>query len=135
MNDEQQNMAILRRIYDAYNRKDINPLMASLADDVKLVEQASRTLPWGGEWIGAEGMARFLECVVEELDHQEYICEDIIARGNTVVAWGYFDTKCRKSSHTCKKPWMHRIIMKQGKIAEIHEFYDSLGVAEDLNRL
>ncbi len=135
MTGEQDNMSTLRSIYDAYNAKDIRPLMDALADDMIMREHASPTLPWGGEWKGADGMQRFVECVVQEMDHQSYTCDDMIGQGDTVVAWGNVDTRCQHSGKPCSSAWVHRVHFRDGKIVEINEFYDTLGFAEQLGRI
>ena len=133
MNVEKQNMDMLRQIYDAYKQGNVDLLMSVLADDFVMDSQAD-TMPWGGQWKGPAGMQDFLKCVGEELDHQEYVCEDMIGRDETVVSWGWLRTCCRKSEKTSRKTWMHRTVFEKGRIKEIHEYYDSLGFAVDTCR-
>lgn len=130
MTDSNANLATIADIYAAYNKSDIAPLMNALADDFEMHEHAPDSLPWGGVWKGRAGMEEFLDAVTENMTHQEYVCEDMIGRDDIVTSWGNFKTKCNKSGEIVEGDWMHRVVFRDGKIIALHEFADSLSVAE-----
>lgn len=130
MTDTNANLAIIGGIYAAYNESDTAPLMAALADDFEMHEHAPASLPWGGVWKGRDGMDKFLDRVTKTMTHQEYVCEDMIGRDDIVTSWGHFKTRCNRSDQIVEGSWMHRIVFRDGKIIALHEFLDSLNVAE-----
>lgn len=130
MSNSDANLALIKEIYDAYNSGDTTPLMNNLAEDFTMHEYAPDSIPWGGVWRGRDGMEHFITAVTRNMTHEEYICEDMIARDDIVVSWGHFKTRCNKSGQIVEGPWMHRIVFCDGEITEIHEFLDSLSGAE-----
>ena len=132
---QERNMALMRDIYDSYNNKSIDPMVAGSCDDLVMHEHASSTLPWGGQYRGADAMQQLGEVVASHLDHQEYVCEDMIAQGDVVVSWGRCTTVDRETGCEASFEWMHRVVLRDGKMAEGHEFYDSLSLGEDLGRV
>lgn len=129
------NKAMLQAIYDAYGRGDPNALFDALDDSgfVMTEHSDSAATPWGGTWHGRKGMEDFIAKVTEHMTHKSYICDGMTdADDEVIVAWGHFDTCCNKSNNQSQRQWMHRIHFKDGKITSIDEFYDSLGLMEDL---
>ena len=91
-------------------------------------------LPWGGEWTGPDGMMNFVAKVVEHLNQKSFICEDMIAEGDTVIAWGYCETACAHTGREARIDWIHRVEMRDGRMVSVDNFYDSLNAAEALGR-
>ena len=58
---EERNKAQMRDIYDSYNNKSIDPMLAGSGDDLVMHEHASSTLPWGGKYRGADAMQQLGE--------------------------------------------------------------------------
>src|SRR5947209_5713545 len=56
----------LRRIYDAFDRRAVDDLLADLAHDMEW--RAPDTLPWGGRRHGPEGVRTMVECLDEHVD-------------------------------------------------------------------
>jgi ketosteroid isomerase-like protein len=130
MTNSNANIAIIDEIYAAYNESNTAPLMNALAGDFEMHEHAPDSLPWGGVWKGRDGMVDFLAKVTGNMAHQEYVCEGRIGRDDIVTSWGHFKTQCKKTHQIVEGCWMHRIVFRGGKIIAIHEFLDSLNVAE-----
>jgi len=53
-----------------------------------------------------------------------------MGRDDIVTSWGRFRTQSTRSNQIVKGQWMHRVVFCDGKITELHEFADSLSVAE-----
>jgi ketosteroid isomerase-like protein len=52
----------VRRVYAAFNRGDVDAILAEVADDVDWAnEAASRSVPWFGSHRGKAGVARFCQ--------------------------------------------------------------------------
>ena len=131
---EGRNMAVLRKVYDAYNAANLEPLGEAMNEDMVMREHATPGLPWGGEWTGPDGMMNFVAKVVEHLNQKSFICEDMIAEGDTVIAWGYCETACAHTGREARIDWIHRVEMRDGRMVSVDNFYDSLNAAEALGR-
>ncbi|MDF3075952.1 MAG: hypothetical protein K0S54_3619 [Alphaproteobacteria bacterium] len=139
---ERRNAAIMRKVYVGYDKTESTPekrlqaVLAPIAPDTIFVEHApEQKMKWGGIYKGTEGVLAFLGKISEELDHESFACEGLVARGPWVFSWGHVRTKCRTSGRRSEADWQHRIRLKGGKIVEWHEFYDTLRSAIELGRL
>lgn len=89
-------VAVVRRVYDAFASKDVPALFALFAED-GTIYQSSR-VPWGGIYRGHEGMGEFLGrltgSIQSQVETERYIADEeghVIAIGHTrghVVATG-----------------------------------------------
>tara|TARA_Y100001934_G_scaffold16092_2_gene19273 strand:- start:21168 stop:21596 length:429 start_codon:yes stop_codon:yes gene_type:complete len=134
---EEQNKAIMASIYDAYDGKDesIEGNYAATPDTLLMYEYASKTLPVGGLCEGGDAMLQLGAAVTQHLDYQEFVCEGMVAQGDMVASWGRCTTINRQNGKQTSFTLMHRVVIRDGKLVEGHEFYDSLGLAEDLGLL
>lgn len=135
MSTADTNMATLKATYDAYGQGDPAPLFDALDEKNFVMHEHSRskTTPWGGTWVGRAGMQDFIGAVTAHMAHKAYVCDGMTAQGDDlVVSWGHFDTECIHTRNGSRHKWMHMVRFRDGKIAEIDEFYDSLALMEDL---
>jgi ketosteroid isomerase-like protein len=128
--DSGANLAVMGEIYAAYNEANATPLMNALADDFRMIEHAPESIPWGGVWEGRKGIEDFLDAVAAHMTHEEYVCDRMIGQDDIVTSWGRFKSRCNTSGKLVEGDWMHRMVFRDGKIVEIHEFLDSLSGAE-----
>ena len=81
----QENVEIVRRGYEAFNRGDIDAVARLLAPDFEYV--ASGLVPGvGGVYRGAEGLRGFLEAFWAEFDDPRIEVHELIDAGDQVVA-------------------------------------------------
>jgi uncharacterized protein len=81
----QENVEIVRRGYEAFNRGDIDGVVGLLAPDFEYV--ASGLVPGvGGKYRGADGLRRFAETFWSEFDDPRIEVHELIDTGERVVA-------------------------------------------------
>jgi ketosteroid isomerase-like protein len=80
------NIEIIERIYAAFARRDLAAVLAELAPDVTLVQEAP--LPWGGTYTGRDGAAAFLGNLLAHLEPRLEI-DELIPSGDYVVQIGH----------------------------------------------
>ena len=66
MERTEQDLALVREVYDAFARADVPRIMALFAEDGTVVQ--SPELPWGGTHAGHAGLGHFLTTLVTHLD-------------------------------------------------------------------
>ncbi len=66
MEQTEQDLALVREVYDAFARADVARIMALFAEDGTVVQ--SPALPWGGTHAGHAGLGHFLTTLVAHLD-------------------------------------------------------------------
>jgi uncharacterized protein len=80
-----ENVEIVRRGYESFNRGDIDGVVGFLAPDFEYV--ASGLVPGvGGTYRGAEGLRRFAEAFWSEFDDPLIEVHELIDAGDRVVA-------------------------------------------------
>ena len=81
----QENVALVRSAYEAYNRRDAEAVMACFALDIDW--HVPDSLMWGDHVRGIEAIARFFEALKPYLgDRHEVAVDELIDAGDRVVA-------------------------------------------------
>ena len=81
----QENVEIVRRGYEAFNRGDIDGVVGLLASDFEYV--ASGLVPGvGGVYRGADGLRAFAQTFWAEFDHPRIEVHELIEAGDQVFA-------------------------------------------------
>src|SRR3954470_11001401 len=85
MADEEE-IARLRRIYDAFDRGDVDDLVADVAHDMRF--NSPENLPWGGSRHGQDGIRTMLEELEAHVEGGWGDPDDILDAGDRVVVTG-----------------------------------------------
>src|SRR5688572_32132224 len=87
---EEENVSMVKRLYDAFKRREVQSIMEMFADDAVMHGPApSGVLPWGGTYNGRPGVAQFFKALGESLEPQQFDLNDFIAQDNKVVVLAY----------------------------------------------
>jgi len=111
---EQETLDTVNRFNEAFNRRDVDAIMAAMTDDV-IFENTSPS-PDGSRHEGAEAVRRFWELFFRRSPDAHFETEDIFAsKDRCTVRWIYKKT-------VDGKPWRLRGVdifrVRDGKIAE-----------------
>jgi ketosteroid isomerase-like protein len=125
------NKAIVTAIYDALAEGDGRPFIEAMAEDFSWTAEGSNS--WGRTWQGRDIVRRDLFKPLFDQFATTYRCRAhrIIAEGDTVVvhARGEVTTKSGKPYNNS---YCLVIRMRDGKMADLHEYLDTQLVAEVL---
>jgi hypothetical protein len=81
----QENVEIVRRGYDAYNRGDVDAAVSDFASDCEFVPTGA--LPGGrGVYHGPEGFKQFVAWVRDEFEDARFDVNDVVDAGDRVLA-------------------------------------------------
>src|SRR5688572_19960265 len=88
--EEEENINIVKQLYDAFKRRDISSALDMFTHDAVLHGPApAGVLPWGGVYNGRGGVGDFFKALGESLEPQQFELREFIAQGNKVVVLGY----------------------------------------------
>jgi uncharacterized protein len=77
---EQENVQIVRRLYEAFKQSDMQALQDTLADEVEWYEPGPvEILPWAGVFRGREQVVQLLTRFSEVAEVEQFELSDIIA--------------------------------------------------------
>jgi ketosteroid isomerase-like protein len=79
-----ENVEVVRRVFDAYNKRDLDAALRDTDPDVEMDFSRSRG-PDAGIYRGYEGIRRFLRMFDDVFDNVIVTPEDFIERGNHII--------------------------------------------------
>src|SRR5574338_100755 len=109
-------------LYDAINAADMPAIMALYAPDVRISQ--SPTLPWGGEYEGLAGLARFGAALRVHIDSKVTI-ERFIEAGDDVVVLGRTIGTTKQSKTPFNVAIVHVLTVRNEKIVRAQYFIDT----------
>ena len=132
MTIEADNVAVLRRAYELWRTNQgraFDSWMDLMAEDVD----------WGSLADGAPGMTftahrrskaelrRYFEGLAQDWEMIDYAADQFIAQGEHVVMRGRCSWRHRRTGKEIHSPKADFFRMKNGKVVEFYEFYDTAG--------
>jgi ketosteroid isomerase-like protein len=114
---------LISSVYDAFRRGDIPAILNQVAPGA--VWRQSASLPWGGDYQGAEGAAEFFRKLNETMETVAFDVRENVAVGNEVFSFGVYSGKSRKTGKTGTAEWMFRWRVEGGKIVSYESYTDS----------
>jgi ketosteroid isomerase-like protein len=125
------NVATVRRVYDAMKSRDANVMQELFADDIAV--RQSRELPWGGEYVGRDGAFTFFLKLVEHIDSQ-VTTEALFAAGDHVVQAGRTRGTVRANGASFDVAEVHVWQLRDGKVVGFQAYIDTPAMLDALRR-
>ena len=128
---EQENVRTIQEAYASFQRGDVQAVLNVLTDDVEWVTPGpTGILPLAGHRRGRDEVAQFFSLLngseeVEQFEPQQYV-----AQGNKVVAFVKYRSRIKSTGHTADADLVHVFTVRDGKIAEFREYYDTAAAVE-----
>ncbi len=132
----QANKALIGQILRAYGQGDLRPLLVAL--DEAVTWEAHVRPPhyrFGGQRTGHAGVMEVAALIAAEYAIQSYQVKELVSEGGTVWALSeaaYIHNETNKPVNFVS---VTRWVLRGGKIAEFHSFFDSASVLAQQGRL
>ena len=130
--NEQQNLDLVRRGYEAFGRGDIDALLELLAEDIEWASPGPPELPTAGTRRGRQQVAEFFQAVDQVFEIQRFEPKSFIAQGDVVVVLGNDTAKVKATGKVLTDEWAHAFTIRDGKIAAMREYLDTAAVVAEL---
>jgi ketosteroid isomerase-like protein len=122
----QDNTQSVQQGYAAFARGDVQAVLDMMADDVVWISPGPRNLlPTAGERHGRAQVAEFFSTLNEAEEIERFDPHEFIAQGDKVVALVNYRSRVRATGQTIETELAHVFTMRNGKIAEFREFFDT----------
>jgi ketosteroid isomerase-like protein len=130
---EDENVNMVRRLHDAFKRREVHSIMDMFADDAVMHGPASAgVLPWGGVHKGREGIAQFLKALGESLEDEQFELHEFIAQRNKVVVLGYAKGHAKPTRRPYEIEFVHVWSVRNGKFSELRVYNNTAALVEAL---
>jgi uncharacterized protein len=125
MSYSQENIAIVRQMYDAFSKKDINKILGLLSDDVEWTEPENPFNPAGGTRKGHSGFLEWLNIGknaedILVLEPKKFLCDM-----DSIAVIGFMRCLAKPTGRIYESDFVHFIVIKDNKICKFQEFFDT----------
>jgi ketosteroid isomerase-like protein len=122
MIDPQQNVALVRRLYEAMAAADFETIVAIVDPDVVITQTPE--LPWGGEFHGHAGLAEFAGKLTDTI-RSRVTHHAVFAAGERVVQVGKTAGTVNATGASFDIDEVHVHTMRDGKIVRFEAHIDT----------
>lgn len=130
--NEQQNVAIVKRGYEAFGRGDVNGVLELCAEDVEWVSSGPSEMPTAGTRRGRQQVGQFFQALDQVFEIQRFEPKQFVAQGDQVVVLGSDTGKVKATGKVLTEEWAHVFTIRNGTIAAFREYIDTAQVVMEL---
>jgi uncharacterized protein len=121
---------LVERLYSALDGDDVAAILEQLADDAAVVYPAEGALPYGGTWVGHDGIARFLDLHDQAEEILDFTPETFATDEGQVVVRGRFAGRSKVTGRTWSTRWVHAHEVRDGRIQRWEAYFDTAAAVE-----
>jgi uncharacterized protein len=121
MSDEQENLTTIKKMYDAIFASDMDTFKTYLDPEIVVFEADS--LPYGGTYIGTDGVERLWAAVYGAWDDVAFKVTNFTAGGDSIVVLGHFSARGKTTGKTFSFPQAELWRFRGGLAFEWRPFY------------
>lgn len=130
--NEQQNVDVVRRGYEAFGRGDLNTLLTLFDDNIHWSSPGPADLPTAGVRRGRQQVAEFFTAVDEVFEIQQFDPHTFVAQGDRVIVLGRETSRVKATGKLLDAEWAHAFTLQDGKIVAFQEYIDTAAVVTEL---
>jgi ketosteroid isomerase-like protein len=125
------NVALAKRMYDAFGRGDIAMIVNTMTADShwETVGRAA-DFPTLGTRRGRPGVQKFFDLVGTNLKFSEFSPKEFYAAGDKVFVLGRYAATATKTGKSFASDWCHIFTIRDGQVTSFREFTDTAQLAE-----
>ncbi|HBB96981.1 MAG TPA: ketosteroid isomerase [Blastocatellia bacterium] len=127
---EQSNTAIVKRIYEAFGRGDIEAILINLADDVEWVVSGRQDgIPYAGTYHSRNGARDFFSLLGESISYDQFEPRRFVAEADHVAVFGYYHGNVKTNGQAVETNWAMEWTLKDDKVTSFTVYDDTAAVA------
>ena len=128
--NEQQNTALVNKLYDAFARGDIQTILDNLTDDVQWGMEGPPIIAFAGRKNGRADVQGFFESLATTLHGMKFTREHSVAQGNLVATIGRFAGTVTATGKSFDSAVAHFFDIRDGRVARFADFGDTAAFAD-----
>jgi ketosteroid isomerase-like protein len=115
--NEQQNAALVRKLYDAFATGDIQTILNSLTGDVEWIQDGPTVIPYAGKKTGPTQVRQFFDALVGTQEKMKVTIDDFIAQGDEVATLGRYEATVKATGKPFNSRIGHFFTIRDGKVS------------------
>jgi uncharacterized protein len=121
-----ENIAAIKRAYEAYKRGDIHAVLAIMDEEVHWTTPGLRNLiPFAGQFKGRAAVMKCFEAIEANEIELAFEPREFVAEGDSVVVFVHYWGHARATGRTYEGEGVHFYQLRNGKVVSFREFFDS----------
>lgn len=122
---EQNNTALIKKVYAAFGAGDVQTILDNLVSDVKWTLEGPSSIPFAGTKIGPGQVREFFQALASTQDKPQLTITDWIAPGDNVATLGRHSCVVKETGKSVDCAVAHFFTIRDGKIAQFFDFLDT----------
>jgi ketosteroid isomerase-like protein len=131
---EQQNLDVVRSLYDAFGRGDLEAIVAPLDPQVSWRTPGGADLPTAGLRQGVPAVREFFGLLLSTFEIADFQPNDFLAAGDKVVVLGTSREGPKGGGRLVDFRWVHVFTFRNGRIVSFEEPADVSELATEFRR-
>ncbi|MFL6353545.1 MAG: nuclear transport factor 2 family protein [Bryobacteraceae bacterium] len=115
--NEQQNTALVRKLYDAFARGDIKTILDNLTGDVEWIQDGPSVIPYAGRKTGATQVRQFFDALVGTQENVKLTLDHFISQGDEVATLGRYAATVKATGKQFDSRVAHFFTIRDGKVS------------------
>jgi ketosteroid isomerase-like protein len=128
----QENVAVVRRAYDAFTQGDLNALMSVFDEQIEWITPGPAALPTAGRRQGRDQVGQFFATVSEMYEFERFAPETFMADGDKVIVLGEDTVVVKATGQRITEAWAHAFTVNNGSIIRFQEYLDTAALVAEL---
>lgn len=121
----EDNISIVQEGYEKFGSGDITGLIGLFSEDADWTVPTIEGSPHGGSYKGPAGLTEFFSLLADAEDFTRFEPLEFVAQNDKVVVLGELAATVRSTGKSYESPWVHVFHLRDGKIIEFNELYDT----------
>ncbi len=128
--NEQQNIEIVKRGYEAFGSGDIPALLDLFHENIEWRAPKVEGSPFQEHYDGREAVGEMFALMDKVEDFNQFAPHEFIAQGDRVVVLGTMSSTVKDTGRDYKSDWAHIFTVRDGKVTNFLEFYDTAAISK-----
>ena len=127
---EQQNVALIQSLYDAFGRGDVHHILDRVTEDVEWTLEGPSIIPFAGKRRGPSEVLGFFQALGTTQTNQKLSTETWCSQGDVVSTFGRYAGTVTATGKSFDTAVAHFFWIRDGKVAKFVDLGDTAAFAE-----
>jgi uncharacterized protein len=131
MSEQTENTQVVQDLYAAFNRGDMPAILDLLDEQIDWhFVGRPQDVPFAGRRHGHQQMMAFFGTVAATCDVLAFGPNELSSYDDRVVSLGSEQVRVKNTGRIFESDWVHLFTVRNGKIVQLREYYDTAAIAE-----